>query len=61
MIITDYPRGSKSPIFKDPGPKYHSEYGFWNTRSLKILGTWTRWVQNSEGADKRGPDLYLGG
>ena len=24
----DCPRGSKYPIFKDPGPKYHSGYGF---------------------------------
>ena len=31
------PRGSKYPIFKDSGPKYHAEYGFWNLRYL-VLG-----------------------
>ena len=32
------PRGSKYPTFKDPGPKSHSEYGFWD-QSPQILGT----------------------
>ena len=27
-----YPRGSKYPIFKVSGPRYHLEYSFWNQK-----------------------------
>ena len=34
------PRTPYDPVFKLSGPKYHSEYGFWN-RKPQRLGTWT--------------------
>ena len=40
MLLLSIPRGSKYPIFKDSGPKYHQEYGLWNQKP-QILGTWT--------------------
>ena len=34
-------RGSKYPIFEDPGPKSHTVSLTFGTRVLEILGTWT--------------------
>ena len=39
-----YPRGSKSPACKVPGPKYQDAYGFWNQKPPR-LDTWTLWVK----------------
>ena len=38
--------GSKYPIFKDFGPKYHKGYGLWN-HSPSTLDTWTLWVKET--------------
>ena len=36
------PEGPSSQYFKDSGPRYHSEYGFWNQKP-QILDIWTLW------------------